>query len=162
MWHLHEPSFAASPGVKAVSDAVNRQLAVQVRELVASLLPEDATVLVVSKGDEELVRLSCRAWHFPRDPRGGYAGYYPADGAAAVADLEALRAEGADYWLLPSTAFWWLDHYKELRDHLHSHYRVVTAQEHVCLIFAPRGAPGVAPGRARRGAETNNRNQEAV
>src|SRR5262249_22821819 len=45
----------------------------RIRELVARLVPSDATVLVVSKGDAELVRLNGpRAWHFPRGDDGVY------------------------------------------------------------------------------------------
>src|SRR5262245_26226480 len=107
------PVLAAPARGQQYQDLIQR-----IRRHPGDVLPADATVLVVSKGDEELLRLGCRAWHFPRDERGGYAGHYPADGAAAVAHLEALRAAGAGYLLLPATALWWLDHYRELADHL--------------------------------------------
>src|SRR5207248_6238489 len=85
---------------------------------------------------EELLGLDGRvAWHFPQNERGIYAGYHPASGADAVEQLEALRAKGAEFVLFPSTAFWWLDHYGELREHLGSRYRLVARQEGVCAIF---------------------------
>src|SRR5207237_106464 len=38
-----------------------------VRDAVSSFVPDNATVLVVSKGDNELLRLEGRvAWHFPQ------------------------------------------------------------------------------------------------
>jgi hypothetical protein len=82
-----------------------RRLVRRVRELEGTVVPPDTTVLVVSKGDDDLVQLEGRrAWHFPRAADGGYAGYYPAYAAAAIAHLEALRAEGADHLVLPRTA----------------------------------------------------------
>jgi hypothetical protein len=65
------------------------------RELADGVVAPDTTVLVVSKGDDDLLQLEVRrAWHFPRAAETGYAGHYPADGAAAIVQLEALRAEG--------------------------------------------------------------------
>ena len=78
------------------------ELVRQVREVVNEAVPEGSTVLVVSKGDDELLRLGAReGWHFPRAADGRYAGHHPADGAAAVAHLEELRARGGRY-LFPS------------------------------------------------------------
>ena len=43
------------------------------------MIPRNATVLVVSRGDEELLRIGPRrALHFPQDEFGRYAGYPPA------------------------------------------------------------------------------------
>lgn len=109
----------------------------QLRELVAVLLPSEATSLVVSKGDDELVKLcGDNAQHFPQGSDGGYAGYYPADSEEAIAHLETLRKQGADFLLFPSTAFWWLEYYRAFKEYLERHYRVVCRQRHVCLIFA--------------------------
>ena len=42
-------------------------------------MPADATVLVASKGDAELLKLDGRtAWHFPQTLEGVYAGAHPA------------------------------------------------------------------------------------
>jgi hypothetical protein len=77
----------------------------RVRELEGGVVPADTSVLVVSKGDDDfLQREGRRAWRFPRAAEGGYAGYYPAYAAAAIAHLEALRAEGTDYLVPPRTA----------------------------------------------------------
>jgi GT2 family glycosyltransferase/glycosyltransferase involved in cell wall biosynthesis len=109
----------------------------QVRELAQKVLPLGATVLVVSKGDSSLLEISgCTGWHFPQNERGTYAGYYPADSAAAIAHLEALRAKGAQYLLVPRTAFWWFSHYAALREHLEAHYRIAHIREDLFVIFA--------------------------
>jgi len=91
---------------------------------------------VVSKGDDALVRLDDRdGRHFPSTATGQYGGYHPADAVAAISHLEELRASGADYFLLPSPYFWWLDHYPEFADHLLARYRLVTDRPDTCLIY---------------------------
>ena len=115
------------------------QLTEQIREVVCTTLPLGATVVVISKGDDRLLELDGRqAWHFPRTEEGIYAGHYPADSAAAITHLEALRVKGGDFLLLPKTAFWWLEHYVEFKQHLESHYQVVVRKADTCLVFAMR------------------------
>jgi hypothetical protein len=100
-------------------------------------------VAVVSKGDQDLVQLdSVEGWHFPRTADGRYAGHHPADPADAIAHLEQLRAEGAGYFVLPSTYFWWLEYYDGLAQHLESRYRLVADCPDTCLIYDLRGGPG--------------------
>src|SRR5260370_91691 len=115
----------------------------QIQETVRGKLPHGAKVLVVSKGDAELLRLEGRTgWHFPQNEQGVYAGYNPADAAAAVAHLEELRARGADFLLIPATALWWLDHYAEFRRHLENHYQTLVHQQDTCVIFSLRKDQG--------------------
>jgi hypothetical protein len=114
----------------------------RIQGLVGCLIDRGSTVAVVSKGDQELVGLaSSEGWHFPRAADGRYAGHHPADAAEAIAHLEQLRGEGADYFLLPSTYFWWLDHYEGLAKHLRSRYRLVADCPDACLIYDLRRAP---------------------
>ena len=111
----------------------------QCRGTVQKTLPADAVVIVVSRGDDELLRLSTRrGWHFPQDENGVYAGYYPATSAAAIAHLEALRVKGGDYLVFPATATWWLEHYATFRGHLERTYRLVHRSDDNCVIFALR------------------------
>jgi GT2 family glycosyltransferase len=118
----------------------------RIRKLVGEVLPSGAIVLVVSKGDPDLLQLEGRvAWHFPQTAAGSYSGYKPADSTAAIANLEALRARGATHVLFPATAFWWLDHYRAFAQHLLRRYREIVRVEDTCVIFALReqaGAPG--------------------
>jgi len=108
----------------------------RVREIVASRLPPEAAVIVVSRGDEELLRFPRHeGWHFPQVDDGIYAGHYPADGGEAIAELERLRARGGEYFLLPKTSLWWLDHYRELGAHLEERYAEVFRDD-VCVVFA--------------------------
>ena len=63
-----------------------------------------------------------------------YAGHYPADSSEAITQLEALRAKGAEYLLLPDTAFWWLDDYPEFHQHLEANYRRIWTGPS-CIIY---------------------------
>lgn len=123
-----------------------RKLLDRFRGMVSKAVPENATVLVVSRGDEELLQLSpCRAWHFPQDREGGYIGHHPRDSADAIAQLKELRAKGAGYIVFPSTALWWLDHYTELAEHLKRSGSVVASEDGTGIVFAL--APTAIPGR---------------
>jgi glycosyltransferase involved in cell wall biosynthesis len=67
-----------------------------------------------------------------------YAGYYPRGSCEAIAQLEGLRAKGAQYLLFPQTAFWWLEHYPEFARHLENRYRLIVRPkdtEDACMIF---------------------------
>jgi hypothetical protein len=113
----------------------------QIREVVRSFIPAEATVLVVSKGDNELLKLEGRqTWHFPRDERGEYAGYYPADSARAIAHLESLIAQGGQFLLFPAAAFWWLEHYHGFQEYLDQHHERI-ATDARCIIFKLSSSP---------------------
>jgi GT2 family glycosyltransferase len=112
------------------------QLVRQVRDRVADATPSNATILVVSRGDEELLRLDGRrTWHFPRAQEGTYAGHYPADSDEAIARLEEQRGAGAEYIVFPAIGAWWLDHYEGLRRHLDGHYKRVLSDSETCILF---------------------------
>lgn len=120
-----------------------RQVVARVQE-VATDLPAGATVLVVSRGDEDLVDLrGRRGWHFPQAPGGEYAGHYPADGREAVEHLEDLRARGADHLIVPATSQWWLEHYTEFAEHLEQRYARISelADGYVVFSLSPVDAP---------------------
>jgi hypothetical protein len=110
-------------------------LVAELRERAMEVIPSGATVLVAGKGDDSLLRFDHRAgWHFPMAEDGRYAGFHPAGDTAAIAQLEALRARGADHLLLPATTLWWLEHYEGLRRHLEDRYTALLADEK-CAIF---------------------------
>jgi hypothetical protein len=120
------------------SDAKQRyaRLVKLIKDLVQITVPNQSTLLVISKGDEELVDMRGRmAWHFPRAVNGKFAGCYPANSAEAIGHLEQLRNQGAGHLLIPSTAFWWLEFYTDFTAHLQQKYRIATFQEEVCLIY---------------------------
>jgi 2OG-Fe(II) oxygenase superfamily len=105
------------------------------RETVRRVVPRDATVIVVSKGDSALLDLyGRRAWHFPQDEDGAYPWSYPADGGEAIAQLETMRARGAQYLLIPAPSLWWLERYPEFAAHL-DRYPVIVRDEETCVLF---------------------------
>jgi glycosyltransferase involved in cell wall biosynthesis len=107
----------------------------RIRQTVRDVVPSRSCVMVVSRGDPELVKMPGRkAWHFPRTKDGRYAGFYPADSAEAIKWLEELRMKGGSYLLFPRTGFWWLDHYKDLKTYLSKHYERVWSDD-TCVIF---------------------------
>jgi GT2 family glycosyltransferase/SAM-dependent methyltransferase len=109
----------------------------RLRQTVRELLPRGATVAVVSRGDEELVSLDgATGWHFPRSDDGAYAGHYPADGAEAVAQLERVRRGGAEYFLIPATSLWWLDHYRAFAEHLRDHYDLLWRRDDAGALYS--------------------------
>jgi hypothetical protein len=66
-----------------------------------------------------------RAWHFPQGTDGKYAGHYPADSDACIAELERVRAKGAEYLRIPATSQWWLHYYGRFGDDLWRSYRLL-------------------------------------
>jgi hypothetical protein len=109
----------------------------RVRAQVRATVPEGSRVLVVSRGDEALLRLERREGrHFPQSPSGLYAGHYPADGREAVAHLAELRAAGAEFLAIPAEAVWWLDHYPELRVALETEGELLANDPEAARIYA--------------------------
>lgn len=118
------------------SEIVAQFRVLAIRTAVRRLLPEDANVVVISKGDPDLLKLDgCKVCHFPQAEDGTYAGCYPASSSAAIAHLEALRLQGADFLLIPSAAFWWLEHYRDFARHLRCRYRELPGEGSICTVF---------------------------
>jgi hypothetical protein len=107
----------------------------RIRAMIVQSIPREATVLVISKGDEEILSLAPGAWHFPRADDGTYAGHYPADSAEAIAQLETQRSRGAQFLVIPHSAAWWLTHYHGWRDHLETRYHAVVQDGRTCVVF---------------------------
>jgi hypothetical protein len=134
--HVPAPTGDAgrAGGRGAAGFTAYHRLVEQVRATVRATVAPGATVVVVSKGDESLVTLDgATGWHFPQSAGGAYAGHHPADSSDAIRHLEALRARGGSYLLLPATSFWWLDHYRELAQYLDAKYERVDAE--ACVIW---------------------------
>jgi GT2 family glycosyltransferase len=125
-----------SRGEKPEYERITRKI----REIVAETLPPEAVVLVVSRGDDALLELESRqALHFPPSQEGGWAGHHPASSEDAVAQLEAMRAQGGQFLVFPSTGLWWLDHYSEFGEHLERNYPVLVREIETCVIYSLNG-----------------------
>jgi hypothetical protein len=133
-----------------------RSLPADPLRLAVQPVPQDATVLVVSGGEDRLLFAmnGRRAWHFPRRP-GGYNIHAPdVEGSAAVALLERLREEGAHFLVVPWAELTWVDRNADLRRHLDEAYRRIPSNEG-CLIYDLTEGSGarVEPPESRRGDE---------
>jgi GT2 family glycosyltransferase len=124
-------------------DAAYDRVRERVRSVMRATVPHGATVLVTSKGDEDLLRIDgVVARHFPSTEDGVYAGYNPADSAAAISILETERGRGAEFLALPSTTFWWLEYYAGFARHLVREHRLAWKNDD-CVIYdlRPQRAP---------------------
>jgi peptidoglycan/xylan/chitin deacetylase (PgdA/CDA1 family) len=137
----HDDSLLALPRIEIIGtgtvEDVKRKLGLSLRDAISRAVPADATLMVVSKGDQGLLDLGVRqSWHFPRTSSGAYAGHYPADSEAAIAHLEELRAQGGTHLLFPHTAMWWLDHYRGLQEHLARHYHEEVLGDDLGVLYS--------------------------
>ena len=85
-------------------DMPYKKLVAAVQELVSRTVPLGARVAVVSRGDSNLLRIpGCDARHLPAGRDGAYAGFYPADGPAALTQLTEAIESGVGYLAIPET-----------------------------------------------------------
>jgi glycosyltransferase involved in cell wall biosynthesis len=66
---------------------------------------------------------------------GSYAGRDPGNSDEALRLLELTKSRGAQYLVIPAKSFWWLDDYKEFRDHVEARYPAIMQDERTCIIF---------------------------
>ena len=121
------------------------------RQLLAatSLMHKEGAAITATPGPQHIGEMEGKttiAWETGGDlhsqvymsEQKAYAGYYPAGSCEAIAQLEGLRAKGAQYLLFPKTAFWWIEHYPEFARHLENRYRLIVRRkdtEDACMIF---------------------------
>jgi glycosyltransferase involved in cell wall biosynthesis len=133
-------ALAASERRSRLSGVDDESLSDALRRRIQTIGRPGEVVLVASGGDEELVDIGSHpCWPFPQARDGGWAGYEPVNGVAAVNHLEAQRARGARYFALPRTAFSWRYRYPELLDHLETKYQRVHHDEHLAVYDLARG-----------------------
>jgi hypothetical protein len=132
---------AARFAVEANEDSSSR-----LRRLVARTVPARSRVLIAGKGEALLDGLPLDVSQFPATPSGEYLGYHPGDSLAAIAHVEALRAEGYQYLVVPASTAWWLDHYTGFRSHLHARCTQLAATPDGAVFALHRAAPDEARG----------------
>lgn len=120
-----------------------QQLIPQFLQAAAHVLTPSSTVLVAAAGGEDVLpELPDRqAWPFPRGANGGHADSTPVDDAAITSHLEDLRAKGADFLLVPRTASWWLEDFREFKQHLDANYRRIWDDE-IAVVYQLRERAG--------------------
>lgn len=126
--------------IKALASRIERaryrREVVRIRQVVGREVTRGSIVAVISRGDDDLLAFDDRrGWHFPQTEKGVYAGHHPADSQAAIRHVEELRVRGARYLVIPRTAFWWLEHYKEFNDYLQRRCRCAWRDERTCALF---------------------------
>jgi GT2 family glycosyltransferase len=115
---------------------VYQQLIARIRDVVREVIPAGARVLVISKGDPDLLDLEGRvAQHFPQGPDGWYSGYHPAGSDDAINHLDSLHRGGAEFLLIPAPALWWLEHYAGFKQHLADVAEEAFREAGLCVIF---------------------------
>jgi hypothetical protein len=109
----------------------------RVRKTSQKVLPKGTTVLVASEKEDKLLQLEGRTGlRFPES--------YTPGVKEAIAQVEAMRARGAEFFLFPKPAFWWLKHdeYRAFREHLDRRYGPPIHRDDCCIIYrlsSPRG-----------------------
>lgn len=115
----------------------------RIRAVIDAVVPANAEVLVVSRGDDGLLELGERhASHFPQADDGSYAGRHPTDSNEAIHLLERARDRGASHLVIPEGDAWWLEHYVEFARHLTARYEPLTRAGASCRIFRLQEAAG--------------------
>jgi hypothetical protein len=120
------------------------------RALVANLLPDEETVLVVSEGDEALLELGRLAWPFPHDAGGKPVPLDAVEGRRLVTQLRTLRERGVRYLLVPVAHLSALLRSPVLAAFLEEECRTLALRDRICALYEIRGdartSTPIAPG----------------
>jgi hypothetical protein len=126
-----------------------RQLLDRIRASVAENLPPDVPVAVASLGDDAMLGLDGRpAWHFPPPDTAtptSFA-YSTDDSERLLAELDTLRAAGAQFLLLPASAWSWSARYPKLNRWIETVYHSVVRDDGICNIYDLRQKKPTAVG----------------
>ncbi len=121
-----------------------RQLVDRLRAAVEKHVPANAPVLVATYGDPAMLEVGRPASDFPQADGSVAADYTALDDAAAIAQLEELRANGAAYLIVPSPAQAWLARQRALARYLDDTFPAVVHELGLCTIYALRPAAEAA------------------
>lgn len=116
-----------------------RERSRRAREDLEQLLPGNASFLWVDQGEltDTVAGIPSALPFLERD--GEYWGP-PSDGNVAVNELERMRIAGASLVVFAWPAFWWLDYYRELADHLRTRARCVLENDRL-IAYSLRENP---------------------
>jgi glycosyltransferase involved in cell wall biosynthesis len=107
------------------------------------VVPPGATFVLADEAEwdtDDIVRARRRV---PITERDGVYWGPPADDEAAIAELERLRHQGAEYLVVAWPAFWWLDHYRGWTEHLRSRHATLLETGDI-RVFGLRARDGLA------------------
>ena len=113
----------------------------QMSQAIAALIPPDEAFILVDQDKFGGMATAGRR-AIPFLERDGQYWGAPPDDATAIRELERLRRSGASFVVFAWPAFWWLDHYVELREHLRSKFRCVMEND-LLVAFDLRARAGM-------------------
>jgi hypothetical protein len=133
-----------APGAPAA--IYHRKMIAQVRQHVAATIPAPSRLLVATYGDDALLVLGDhQAEPFPRSAPGISADYTDISDDDAIAQLEALRGDGAEFLVVPSPALPWLANHPGLSRHIEDRYAAASRERGVATIYALSRQQGQIP-----------------
>jgi hypothetical protein len=144
--HAHDEVATTTAELEAAVNELKRleRLRQAAQELEAAIPPESPFIQVGEEGSPTLVT---------RDPRvpvllnsdEQYAGP-AADDETAIREVERLRQAGARFLVVAWPAFWWLDYYSGLHQHLRSCFRCLLENERLVVFDLRRSVESVRRG----------------
>jgi len=102
------------------------------REL-AQLIPAEDSFILVDQ-DELTSKLDAGRRRVPFLERNGQYWGLPSSDENAIIELNRLRKAGANFMAFAWPAFWWLDQYSGLHEHLCSNYRCVLKNDRLVVF----------------------------
>ena len=106
---------------------------INVKRDVESLIPEDATFILIDEGNFIGTRFSQRQPIAFLERDGQYWGA-PTNDDEAIRALEQLRQHGATFMVVLWPAFWWLEYYKEWNQYIRSRFHCIGQNERI-IVF---------------------------
>jgi hypothetical protein len=104
------------------------------REDLARVVPPGERVILVDEDQWGAEASDPVRPHVPFLEREGLYWGPPPDAETAVREMERLRAAGASFMAFGWPAFWWLDHYAALAEHLVANYRRVLENDRLVVF----------------------------
>jgi hypothetical protein len=137
---------AATEELEAAVNELKRleRLRLAAQELEAAIPTESTFILVGEEGSPTVLR---RDPHLPLwlESDGQYSGP-PLDDKTAIREVERLRQAGAKFLAVSWPAFWWLDCYSGLHQHLRSRFRCLLENERLIVFDLRRSIDSVRRG----------------
>lgn len=103
-------------------------------EAIRILVPERQTVILADAAELDVGNDIAGRPCIPFTESDGRYNGPPEDDESAIAELERRCAAGASFIAFAWPAFWWLEHYRGLSDHLRSHFPCVLENERLVLF----------------------------
>jgi hypothetical protein len=156
--HARDEAETSAAELEAAVTELKRleRLRLAEQEIAAAIPAESTFILVDEEGNTTLVK------HDPRVPvlletNGQYSGP-PRDNETAIREVERLRQAGARFLVVTWPAFWWLDYYSGLHQHLRSVFPCLLDNERL-ILFDLRSSI-LVNGSREKPAELRLENQE--